>query len=337
MVRTIIDIINLSFSASSFLVSLILFTVLSIVFAKSIKKHASILYWVFGVMALLYALPMLLGGFDIQIPFNFSSIPVLNVILREFSSAAYFIHPLIVIIMYMGALKFKTPYVAKLMSIRKELSIIVGFSVIAHAIKRIMYTFPGAWSYFADNEAYIAEREVTSVLGSTITNFVFVLGIVMTVLFLVLWVTSFDSVRRKMGNIKWKKVQKWSYVLYAMLFIHSTGIYAGGLISRSAKERIEQQQTQSSDVAKSTSVIVSNNNKPEGAENKVSTANVAKKTTAVKAEKHKSKPKRFYLDDVEVTRTFKSYFNISLYILIYGSYLYLRIRKAKRDKRRKKS
>jgi hypothetical protein len=34
-----------------------------------------------------------------------------------------------------------------------------------------------------------------------------------------------------MGNIRWKKLQRWSYVLYAMLFIHAMGIQVGGMLN----------------------------------------------------------------------------------------------------------
>lgn len=85
------------------------------------------------------------------------------------------------------------------MLIRKELSIIVGFAVIPHALKRILLVVPGAWNYFADHDTLVAEDRVVSALGQGITNGVFLLGIVMTVLFLVLWVTSFDRIRKRMG------------------------------------------------------------------------------------------------------------------------------------------
>ena len=58
---------------------------------------------------------------------------------------------------------------------------------------------PGAWNYFADHDTLVAEDRVVSALGQGITNGVFLLGIVMTVLFLVLWVTSFDRIRKRMG------------------------------------------------------------------------------------------------------------------------------------------
>lgn len=101
---------------------------------------------------------------------NIIYLPILGDIFIEFTYATYFIHPMLVIIMYMGALNPKIPAVGKLMLIRKELSIIVGFAVIPHALKRILLVVPGAWNYFADHDTLVAEDRVVSALGQGITN-----------------------------------------------------------------------------------------------------------------------------------------------------------------------
>ncbi len=243
MIRTILDSLTLLLTASPFLLSLMVWAVLSIALAKSIKRHSNTYYWVFGVLATIYALPMLLRACGINLPFNVTSLPVIGSIFSEFSSAAYFVHPVIVIIMYMGAFTPKVRYIGRLMSIRKELSIIVGFPVIAHCVKRIINTFPKSWNYFANYEESVANPKVVSEVGSAISNGVLVLGIVMTALFLLLWVTSFDSVRRSMGGKRWKRVQRWSYGLYAMLFIHAVGLQLGGLINTYATENKQKVET----------------------------------------------------------------------------------------------
>jgi hypothetical protein len=130
--------------------------------------------------------------------------------------------------MYMGALSPKNPYVKKLMSIRKELSILSGFPILTHSLIRVTNNFPRALNFFFDSEA---QARATNTLGAGISNFSFVLGVVMLALFIPLWVTSFDSVHRRMGNVRWKKLQRWSYVLYAMLFIHAMGIQVGGMLN----------------------------------------------------------------------------------------------------------
>ncbi len=320
MIKTVLDLINLFFSISPFLFSLIVWTILAITFAKSIKKHYKAYYWVAGVMGVVYALPMLLRVLGLDTGFNIGSYPILGAIFSEYSSAAYFVHPVIVIIMFMGAFSPKHWAVGRLMSIRKELSIIVGFSVIAHATKRILFTFPRAWDYFASYEESIANPRVVSELGSGITNFVLVLGIVMSVLFLVLWVTSFDKIRIKMGAKNWKSTQRWSYALYAMLFIHAVGLKAGDLVSSHARE-----QKAKIEIVEKAKTAISNT---------VDAVKDSKAGQAVTKASESARPKRFNLANVEPSRNFKYWANIIIYIAVYGSYLVLRLRKAKRDRER---
>ena len=315
MIRTSLDFIEFCFSISPFLISTVIYVILAIVLAKSIKRNYKAYYFIFGTLSVLMTLPILLGFFGVKMPSLFA-IPVLSMILLEFSVAAYFIHPLLVIIMYTGAFSPRNRSIGRLLSIRKELSIIVGFSVIAHATKRILYSFPTARSYFADHEEYMSKSQVISELGSGVTSFVYVLGIVMSVLFLVLWVTSFDAVHRKMGNLKWKKVQKWSYVLYAMLFIHSVGLKADDIINHNALKRMAIEQ----------GITIE-----EVSENYFTGHNSV--LTGTKHEESKSMIFRF--SDIEMTKTDKAYTNIAIYFLVYGSYLYFRVRKARKKKFKK--
>ncbi len=190
----------------------------------------------------------------------------------------------------------------------------------------------------------ITNPRVTSVAGATIEHAVLVLGVVMTALFLVLWVTSFDSVRRKMGAKKWKSCQRWSYGLYAMLFIHSVGLQVGGLMSYNAKAALAKPKTEM--VANTKSETAQHSNKasmqqPQKAEDgnrKVSAEakEVEQKSSKATAKKS-SRPKRFSFADVSVPRNCRAIINIIIYILVYGSYLYFRIRKSKTDKKRRLS
>ena len=50
MIRTIIDLIGFFNSLSGFLVAVFFWSILTITFAKSIKKHARFLYWVVVVV-----------------------------------------------------------------------------------------------------------------------------------------------------------------------------------------------------------------------------------------------------------------------------------------------
>lgn len=216
---------------AEFLSSLLIFTLLCIFLSRSIKKQTKYYYWVFGTLAFLILLQFLNGLFHL-VDYNLYKTPVLGKLMISNMHMSEFGFPLLVIIMYMGALNPKIPWVKKLMGIRKELSIISGFPIISHSLIRITYNFTDALKFFSDKEAYMSQNKwAVNELGLSLTNSGYLLGIVMFVLFMVLWITSFDGIHKKLGGRRWKKVQKWSYVLYALLFAHSMLLHTGWLIN----------------------------------------------------------------------------------------------------------
>lgn len=228
--KSFIEFLAIPFEYAPFLVSLIILTAIILVLAKSIKKHSRAYYIIVSIPAVLYVIQavILLAGST----FSFYEIPVIGQIMDVYAHMAYFGFPLLVIIMFIGALDAKNRNVRKLLVIRKELSIISGFPVLTHSLIRIIYTLPGGLQYFINHSDYVQQHDwVKSDLGLGISNFGYVLGIAMVIVFLVLWITSFESIHKRMGNVKWKKVQKWAYVLYAMLFIHSITLHVGWMMN----------------------------------------------------------------------------------------------------------
>ncbi|MFR9629460.1 MAG: hypothetical protein SNF73_08180, partial [Rikenellaceae bacterium] len=302
-------------------------------------------YTIFGFLSFAFIIPVIFRLCGASFPFSFGSIPLLGPCISELSSGANFLHPVLVIIMYMGAFSPKNQYVGRLMSIRKELSIIVGFPVLAHAMKRIFGSFVEGWSFFFNHEEYMQNPRVSSVLGSGITSFVFVLGIVMFVLFLVLWITSFDSVHRKLGTKRWKSVQKWSYGLYAMLFIHALGLQVGSLISSAAREQQMAQQPRTEQVAEGHGPQQGHGPQAQqgpqqqgqghGPQAQQGPQQGGAPQAAQQSHGH-GRPKSFsFVDDITISRTTKSWIHIFTLFLVYGSYLYFRLRKSKNDKARR--
>lgn len=266
MVKLFIELLAYLRECAPLLTSLAVLTLLFVLLAKSIRKHPGLYYTLFAIPFVLVALPSLGRLFGIEIA-SFARIPFLGEIIRDYIHMGTFGHPLLIIIMYIGALNVRRTPVKRLMSIRKEMSIISGFAVFAHSLIRVTRSLPGAFRFFADKEEYLANTKVVSVVGAGFSSFSFLLGVVMLIIFIPLWVTSFDAVRKRMGNAQWRKCQKWAYVLYATLFIHAMGIQIGGMLN------------------------------PRGGHAPV-----------------------------------KPYIHIVSLLLIYGSYLYLRIRKAKKKK-----
>ncbi|MFI3280319.1 MAG: hypothetical protein SNG49_03355 [Rikenellaceae bacterium] len=348
MINAALDLIEFLKSNFGFLFALMVYTVLAIALAKSIKKNYKVYYWIFGVISFCFIIPSVARLLGVSLPFNLSNIPFIGLSASELSSAANFIHPVLVIIMYMGALSAKNKYVGRLMSIRKELSIIVGFPVLAHAVKRVFGTFPGGWQFFFDNETYMQSPRVSSALGSGITSFAFVLGLVMTILFLVLWVTSFDSVHRKLGTKRWKSVQKWSYALYAMLFIHSVFLQLGGLISDNARAEQQAAQRQNIEVVEAGHSHGPQQQAQGGHGQQAQAGHGVPQAQAghgpqqqggapaqAQSGGHSHGPSSFKFTSIEIPRSTKRVISIVIYFMVYGSYLYFRIRKARASKAKK--
>ncbi len=349
MINATLDLIEFLHSNFSMLFALALYTVLAIALAKSIKRNYKVYYWLFGLMSAGFVIPVVVRLCGGTMPFDLGKIPYFGMCFSELSSAANFVHPVLIIIMYMGAFSPKTKYVGSLMSIRKELSIIVGFPVIAHAMKRLFGTFVGGWNYFFDHETAIQSPRVTSVLGSGISSFVYVLGLVMFVLFLVLWITSFDSVHRKLGAKRWKSVQRWSYALYAMLFIHAMGLNLGGYISDKAREQQQAQRTAQVAVVEPRQERGERPMRSENGEQRGQQRGERQQGGGQRQAQqghgqqqqpqaqqgghgHGSRPQPFKLSEIEISRGDKRVVNMFILVIIYGSYLYFRLRKSRRKR-----
>jgi len=361
MVKLLIDLLDFLRSCAPLLTSLIILTILCVLLSKSIRKHSTIYYVIFAIPFFLVAIPFIARLTGVEMT-GFTRIPFLGEIIRDYIHMGTFGHPLLIIIMYMGALSPKIPAVNKLLSIRKELSIISGSAVFTHSLIRVANNFPNSLKFFTNNAEYMANTKVVSELGAGISSFSFVLGIIMLALFIPLWVTSFGGIRKRMGYAKWKKLQKWSYVLYVTLFIHAMGIQIGGLMNprggHAPKSAVETTVAQGQGKQSEATGIGGNNGdkikpteerpsgqgettrQPEGRRQggheeaaKQPESNKPNDQVAKQATSGRTPTKGF--SDIKVSSRTKGYIHIISLLLIYGSYLFLRLRKAKKDAERK--
>jgi DMSO/TMAO reductase YedYZ heme-binding membrane subunit len=213
MVKLLFQLLTWLLETLPLITSLTTLTLVFVLLAKSVKKHPFVYYTIFALPALLFFARSLFGseGF-----LAFSRSGVIGQIMREYVHFSGFSFPLLIIVMFIGALPLSNPYVKRLMMIRKELSIISGFPILVHIWVRWGMGI-GTFEYFFGS----GEAAVRGGAGAVYANTAYLLGAAMSVLFIVLWITSFDFVHRWLGGVRWKKVQWWSYVLYAMMFVHS--------------------------------------------------------------------------------------------------------------------
>ncbi|MDR1668275.1 MAG: ferric reductase-like transmembrane domain-containing protein [Bacteroidales bacterium] len=351
MIKLLLDFIQFLYTLAPLLMALGVLTLLALLLSGSIKKHATAYYIAMSIPFAMVAIPFVCRLLGVEM-FNFNRIPLMGSILRDYIHVGTLGFPLLIIIMYVGALNPKNPYVKKLLGIRKELSILSGFPILAHSLIRVAHNFPNALRFFTDHEGYMAGGRVTNALGAGISNFSFVLGVLMLALFLPLWVTSFDFVRKRMGSVRWKKWQRWSYVLYATLFIHAMGIQVGGMLNpmrrgtphptveviaapasapavRNADNQGSPQRTERSER--------NGEGGERGDRRAVQPADNGNRTEAARPAGREGHQQSWGFADINVSPQAKRYIHIASLLLIFGSYLYLRLRKAKQDAAKKQA
>lgn len=113
---------------------------------------------------------------------------------------------LFVIVMYAGALKNGTKLIGKLMRIRGELSIFAAILVLAHNL-----------TYGKVYFKYLFQRP--EVLSSTQLRAA-IISIILIIIMVILTITSFPQVRRKMNPKSWKRLQRSAYVFYGLIYVH---------------------------------------------------------------------------------------------------------------------
>ncbi len=99
------------------------------------------------------------------------------------------------IVMITGALKNKSVLYKKLMSVRREYSIIGFIFITPHALKYLV-------EFLNDSRSFEW------------------FGVIPYVIMIPLFITSFMIVRKKFTYKSWKKLQNFAYIAYILIFIH---------------------------------------------------------------------------------------------------------------------
>jgi len=113
---------------------------------------------------------------------------------------------LFVIVMFTGAFPNGSAPMKRLMPIRGQLSIIASILTLGH---NAAY----GKTYFIRLFTASASLPVNQLLAA-------VCSVIMLIIILPLFITSFMAVRRKMNPKKWKKLQRSAYIFYALLCCH---------------------------------------------------------------------------------------------------------------------
>ena len=178
-----------------FIISLIIVALFIYFLKDSLKKYANIFYIGAAVISiavfLLEFLPMHL----------FVKNNILGIFAKGSLGTAMF-----VVVMYTGALPKGNKLLAPLMKIRGELSITAAILVLCH-------NFTYGMTYFRMLFTKTSLLSATQLAAA-------VISLVLIAIMIVLTVTSFPSVRKKMQAKKWKQLQRTAYVFYGLMYVH---------------------------------------------------------------------------------------------------------------------
>jgi DMSO/TMAO reductase YedYZ heme-binding membrane subunit len=162
------------------IIGIVFALVISLVFREFIMKKEKIVY----VISVVVAIGLFLLGLDVQG----------GVSLESFLPSGFFI-----VVMYIGVLANNN----KLRAIRRQLSIIAFILITPHVI-----------IYFLDFLQNIFD------FNNTYKFLSYLIGIILTVIMIPLFITSFIKFRKKFTPKNWKKLHKFSYLAYTLIYIH---------------------------------------------------------------------------------------------------------------------
>ena len=176
-------------------ISLIIVSLFIYFLKDSLKKHAGIYY----IGAAVISIAVFLIGF-LPMPL-FVKNNILGIFAKGSLGTAMF-----VAVMYAGALRKGSKLIAPLMKIRGELSITAAILVLCH-------NFTYGMTYFKMLFIKPAALSATQLTAA-------IISIILITIMLVLTVTSFQAVRKKMKAKKWKQLQRTAYVFYGLMYVH---------------------------------------------------------------------------------------------------------------------
>lgn len=195
----------------SFLICFLVLSILVYFFTDTIRKHSAKWYY---LAAGICCADILLQAYLL---FNSTRLQGTVSTIESYFSRGILGTALISVVMYVGALNGRWDYTKKIRSIRSELSIIACFFILPH---NVIY-------------AYHSTKALLRMLASepssakTATILISIFGIIAVSLLIPLFITSFKSVRKKMKPQKWKKLQSFSYLFYAMIYAQIMVVYLG--------------------------------------------------------------------------------------------------------------
>ena len=180
------------------LLSLIIASIILFSGQKQIRSRTSLCYLICTVISCMTAV-LVLSGKTAKLT-GFSSV-LTSVLTKGGLSGALFIY-----VMYAGAVPSGSIIRRTVMPVRGELSIMASVLAIGHVISC-------GCRYFLMLFTQPAEMR-RSVLTATVCS------LLMIIVMVPLFITSFKKIRRRIKGKTWKKIQRPAYIFYTLLYLH---------------------------------------------------------------------------------------------------------------------
>lgn len=176
------------------LLALIITLIIILPAEKSIRKHPAVWYCFAFVLSLL----------GVMLP---ASAPDwLERIINGYISRGTLATAIFILVMYARILPPKSRPFRVLMGLRAPLAIMASFMILIHN-----------GTYFIQYYNNISQRNMSMTLPERIASCCTVL---MLLLLIPLTITSFTVVRKKMKGKNWKRLQRFSYLFYGLIYLH---------------------------------------------------------------------------------------------------------------------
>lgn len=157
-----------------------------------------------------YVGALIINGISTYLSFNVpegDASPILQIFIKIMRQGHVGISFLVVVMM-LGALKKSKP-VVNLFKIRGELSILGVIFLFNHFVYYIVKIITSLPKWHAMTKTALI-----------FTSMVSLLSIWAWIICIPLFITSFRSIRRKMNAARWKAIQRYAYIMYALVYLH---------------------------------------------------------------------------------------------------------------------
>lgn len=185
------------------LIGIVLAVLLYTSLAKVIKRHAVVTYVLVYACVTAVVIGQNLGWLR--------SCPAWLITISDYFSRGILTTATFTVVMYLGVFTKQNALTKRLFPIRGELSIIASLLTIAHNVIFGIHYFP-----------QLLLRPQTMPLRTLAAAGVSVL---LLLLLLPLFVTSFKCIRKKMKAAKWKRLQKLAYPFFMLIYVHVMILY----------------------------------------------------------------------------------------------------------------